>query len=74
MSLKLLLLANIVINYLCKVVHVDGEVNPVRDMATIQEELRLKDVEHLTKRLAEVEKVYTRGNNKQVCAHYLFIS
>jgi len=48
-----------------EVVHVDGEVNPVRDMATIQEELRLKDVEHLTKRLAEVEKVYTRGNNKQ---------
>merc|ERR1719376_1163160 len=48
-----------------EVVHVDGGVNPVRDMAAIQEELRLKDVEHLTKRLAEVEKVYTRGNNKQ---------
>lgn len=48
-----------------EVVHVDGEVNPVRDIETIQEELRLKDVEHLTKRLAELEKVYTRGGEKK---------
>jgi len=47
------------------VVHVDGEVNPVRDIEVIQEELRLKDVEHLTKRLAELEKVYTRGGEKK---------
>nr|CAB3264559.1 obg-like ATPase 1 [Phallusia mammillata] len=48
-----------------EVVHVEGEVNPVRDMEIIQEELRLKDVEHLTKRLAELEKVYTRGGEKK---------
>ena len=47
-------------------VHVEGDVNPVRDLEIIQDELRLKDVEHLTKRLAELEKVYTRGGEKKV--------
>ncbi|XP_002124995.2 obg-like ATPase 1 [Ciona intestinalis] len=48
-----------------EVVHVEGDVNPVRDLEIIQEELRLKDVEHLTKRLAELEKVYSRGGEKK---------
>jgi len=48
-----------------EVVHVDGEVNPVRDIETIQEELRLKDCDHLMKRLTDLEKVYTRGGEKK---------
>ncbi|CAK8681270.1 unnamed protein product [Clavelina lepadiformis] len=48
-----------------EVVHVEGDVNPVRDLAIIQEELRLKDIEHLGKRLGELEKVYTRGGEKK---------
>ena len=51
---------------LYQVVHVEGDVNPVRDLEIIQNELRLKDVEHLTKRLADLEKVYTRGGEKKV--------
>uniref|UniRef100_H2Z0M6 Obg-like ATPase 1 n=1 Tax=Ciona savignyi TaxID=51511 RepID=H2Z0M6_CIOSA len=42
-----------------EVFHIEGDVNPVRDLEIIQEELRLKDVERLVKRLAELEKVYT---------------
>lgn len=49
-----------------QVVHVEGDVNPVRDLEIIQDELRLKDAEHLTKRLAELEKVYSRGGEKKV--------
>uniref|UniRef100_H2Z0M3 Obg-like ATPase 1 n=1 Tax=Ciona savignyi TaxID=51511 RepID=H2Z0M3_CIOSA len=48
-----------------EVVHIEGDVNPVRDLEIIQEELRLKDVERLVKRLAELEKVYTRGGEKK---------
>lgn len=31
--------------------HVEGDVNPVRDLEIISEELRLKDLEYLTKRV-----------------------
>lgn len=48
-----------------EVVHVEGDVNPIRDLEIIQDELRLKDVEHLTKRLADLEKVFTRGGEKK---------
>ena len=54
------------ISNVVKVVHVEGDVNPVRDLEIIQDELRLKDIEHLTKRLADLEKVYTRGGEKKV--------
>ena len=33
------------------VTHVEGEVNPVRDLEIISEELRLKDVQYLTKNI-----------------------
>lgn len=38
------------------IVHVEGEVNPVRDMEIIFEELRLKDVEYITKTVESLEK------------------
>jgi len=46
------------------VIHVDGEVDPVRDLQTIQDELRLKDIEKLNKRITEVEKLAARGDKK----------
>ena len=33
------------------VTHVEGEVNPVRDLEIISEELRLKDIQYLTKNI-----------------------
>jgi hypothetical protein len=32
-----------------EILHVEGEVNPVRDLEIISEELRLKDLEYMTK-------------------------
>lgn len=52
--------------FVFKVTHVEGDVNPVRDMEIIHEELRLKDLEYLNKRLAELEKVFVRGGEKKV--------
>ncbi len=36
------------------VTHVEGEVNPVRDLEIISEELRLKDVQYVTKQIVSV--------------------
>ncbi|CAI8004194.1 Obg-like ATPase 1 [Geodia barretti] len=47
------------------VTHVEGDVNPVRDLEIISEELRLKDGECLKKAMADQEKVATRGGDKK---------
>jgi len=39
-----------------EITHVEGEVDPVRDLDIINEELRLKDVEQFTKIFEEIEK------------------
>ncbi|KLO15253.1 hypothetical protein SCHPADRAFT_902535 [Schizopora paradoxa] len=39
-----------------EVTHVEGDVNPVRDMEIIQTELRLKDIEWVTKDLENLKK------------------
>ncbi|KAJ7220008.1 P-loop containing nucleoside triphosphate hydrolase protein [Mycena pura] len=39
-----------------EVIHVDGDVDPVRDMATIQTELRLKDIEWTEKALENLKR------------------
>ncbi|KAJ8676489.1 hypothetical protein QAD02_012276, partial [Eretmocerus hayati] len=52
------------------VIHVDGEVNPVRDLETISEELRLKDVEFLNGHLEKLEKLVVRGNDKKLKPEY----
>ena len=36
------------------VTHVEGEVNPVRDLEIISEELRLKDVQYLSKNIVSL--------------------
>lgn len=41
-------------------IHVDGEVNPVRDLDTISEELRLKDEDQLMKNFDKIEKTVAR--------------
>src|SRR4051812_17967081 len=46
------------------VVHVDGEVNPVRDKETIDIELQLKDLETVEKRMQRVEKMAKVGTDK----------
>ncbi len=46
------------------VVHVDGQVNPVRDKETIDIELQLKDLETIEKRMQRIEKAAKVGTDK----------
>ncbi|KAJ3341092.1 Obg-like ATPase [Gonapodya sp. JEL0774] len=46
-----------------EIVHVDGEVNPVRDLETISEELRIKDEEGLAKKVEELAAIVKRLGN-----------
>ena len=46
------------------VVHVDGEVNPKRDIEVVETELILKDVETVEKKLADAEKRSKSGEKK----------
>jgi len=52
------------------ITHVEGEVDPVRDLQIINEELRLKDEEFFEKVFEEVERKYCRGNDKALKAEY----
>ncbi|ORM41186.1 Obg-like ATPase 1 [Babesia sp. Xinjiang] len=44
-----------------EIVHTDGEVNPINDLETINQELILKDLDKCTKALVEITKVYQRN-------------
>ena len=46
------------------IVHVDGSVDPVRDMEIINMELQLKDLETVENRLAKVQKQAQAGGDK----------
>jgi len=46
------------------ITHVEGGVDPVRDLSIIAEELRLKDIEYLDKQIASMEKTVVRGGDK----------
>jgi obg-like ATPase 1 len=39
-----------------EVIHVEGDVNPLRDMEIIQTELRLKDIEWVQRRVEDMKK------------------
>ncbi|XP_076284723.1 adenylate kinase 9 [Lasioglossum baleicum] len=52
------------------VTHVEGDVNPVRDLEIISEELRLKDIEFLNGHLEKLEKLVVRGNDKKLKPEY----
>lgn len=53
------------------VTHVEGDVNPVRDLDIISEELRLKDMEFLNVHLEKLEKLVIRGNDKKLKPEYV---
>lgn len=46
------------------VTHVEGDVDPVRDLEIIFDELRLKDLERLDKLIPDAEQKVTRAGNK----------
>ena len=46
------------------ITHVDGSVNPVRDLEVINYELQLKDLETVTSRLAKTQKAAQTGGDK----------
>ncbi|CAH4032163.1 unnamed protein product [Pieris brassicae] len=52
------------------VIHVDGDVNPIRDLETIGEELRLKDEEQLLQNIEKLDRVVVRGNDKKLKPEY----
>jgi obg-like ATPase 1 len=52
------------------ITHVEGDVDPIRDLDIINEELRLKDVEYFEKIFDECERMYVRGNDKKRKVEY----
>ncbi len=44
-----------------EIIHIEGDVNPVRDLDIINTELRLKDIEFAKKHLESIEKITKRG-------------
>ncbi|XP_063239258.1 obg-like ATPase 1 [Bacillus rossius redtenbacheri] len=52
------------------VTHVEGEVNPVRDLEIINEELRLKDLEFLNSAVEKMERNVLRGTDKKLKTEY----
>lgn len=48
------------------IVHVDGNVNPIRDKGTIDIELQLKDLETVEKRLDKAKKSAKTGNKEAI--------
>ncbi|XP_041478886.1 obg-like ATPase 1 [Lytechinus variegatus] len=50
------------------VTHVDGDINPVRDLDTIFNELRLKDIQYLRTQYNDMEKKTVRGGDKKAAA------
>lgn len=53
------------------VTHVEGEVDPVRDLDIISDELRFKDEETLDKLLEKMERTVVRANDKKMKPEYV---
>lgn len=54
------------------VVHIDGIVDPIKDMDVINEELRLKDEEYFNINLEKLEKLALRGGDKKLKPEYVY--
>ena len=54
-----------------EIVHVEGEVDPVRDLEIIREELMKKDEQYVEARIASLEKVVVRGGDKKQKPEYV---
>uniref|UniRef100_A0A6G1S7E2 Obg-like ATPase 1 n=1 Tax=Aceria tosichella TaxID=561515 RepID=A0A6G1S7E2_9ACAR len=52
------------------VIHVEGEVNPVRDIEIINEELRLKDMEYVETHIEKMKRFVERGDKKDIKPEY----
>jgi len=52
------------------IVHVEGAVDPIRDIQIINDELRLKDLEYVEKIHDDVEKRFTRSGDKTLKHDY----
>lgn len=48
-----------------EIVHTEGEVDPIRDMETISNELIYKDLEMCERRVADLQKIVNRSNDDQ---------
>lgn len=44
-----------------EIIHVEGDVDPVRDLQIINDELRIKDIEFVEKNLEALKKQTSRG-------------
>jgi len=55
------------------ITHVDGNLNPIRDIETIETELLIKDIESIEKRIARVSKM-AKGNNNEAKVELQFFS
>lgn len=53
------------------IIHVEGNVDPVRDIEIIHEELRLKDEEMIAPIIDKLEKVAVRGGDKKLKPEYV---
>lgn len=53
-----------------EITHVEGEVDPVRDLDIINEELRLKDEEFFLKAYEELDRKANRGSEKKLKPEY----
>lgn len=53
-----------------EITHIEGEVDPIRDLDIINEELRLKDEEFFNKVFEEVERKHVRGGDKKLKNEY----
>lgn len=53
------------------IIHVEGNVDPVRDIEIIHEELRLKDEEMMMPIIDKLEKTAIRGNDKKLKPEYV---
>ncbi|CAE1151629.1 OLA1 [Acanthosepion pharaonis] len=56
-----------------EIVHVEGEVDPVRDLNIIHDELRYKDIEYLKKQTEGLERSVNRGGDKKKKPEYIDI-
>lgn len=49
-----------------EVIHVEDSIDPVRDLEVITEELRLKDIEFIARKVEDIEKALKRSNDKHL--------
>ena len=48
--------------------HCEGDIDPVRDLEIIRDELMAKDLQHINRAIEDLEKVIKRSNNKDAIA------